>query len=248
MNDLDRTKPAIDRTAGATLGFFVGLGATPLLGPILGPLVGNMSAPLFEEASFALRNALETRRVRVETAYDVGCDVANKSREELAVLAIQDDRRIDLLTAALEAAATSDDERKIRVLGRSMALGIIATDEAKVDEHLRVVKTLAALDSVDVRVLEIMRADTSTWQKRGGSEGAPAVADVAPAVEPIIDAIFARLSMHGLITDESAGEGLIWGGSPWRMTVFGRLCTDVLLALGQDESRKTHRPHTPDTA
>jgi hypothetical protein len=239
MSDLERAKPAFDRTTGAALGFFVGLGATPLLGPILGPLVGNMSAPLIEEVSYALRAMLEKRRIRVELAMRTACEEVNCSAEELAIIALRDDRRIELLVRALEAAATSEEERKVRALGRAMALGIMTDDDAKADEYLRMTTTLAQLEPIDARVLEIMAKPGSKWFKRSGGH-APAVTDAIPGASVVIDAVFARLSGLGLITDASAEHGIILGGAPWSITKFGESCVEALFLIGRSELDADH--------
>jgi hypothetical protein len=234
-----RAKPAADRIVGASGAVGVGVVATLLLGPVLGPLVGAMSGPLLEEASNALRAVMERRATRVQLTIDTATHVGQIDEEDLLRRSLKDDRRIELLTKALEGAATSDDRRKIRALGAALARGVLAETDEQLNEQIKIVTTLALMDSVDVIVLDQLCEMESALKRPQEGRRIPALIDLVPAAAPVIDSVVARLQNLGLITDET--HGLTFGSS-WYATEFGQRCVAALRAIEGLDSL----PPTPD--
>lgn len=240
MKELEgRAKPTADRIIGASGAVGIGVVASLLLGPVLGPLVGAMSGPLLEEASNALRAVIERKATRVQLTIDVATQVGQISEEDLLRRSITDDRRIELLTKALEGAATSDDRRKIRALGVALAKGVLAENDEQLNEQIKIVTTLALMDSVDALVLDqLCDIDSAIKRPHAERKKIPALTDLVPAAAPVIDSVVARLQNLGLITDETHGFGF---GSSWYATDFGHRCIDALRAIENlDLSQAAH--------
>jgi hypothetical protein len=119
-----------------------------------------------------------------------------------------DDRKARLLTVAFQSASDAVDDHTARVLGRAYARGVIQEDQAVVDEQARIVKTIASLNPIDVKVLDKMKS-APRWLARP-VESLPNMANIAeqvPGAANIVDSVIARLSNLGLIADE------VFGGS-----------------------------------
>ncbi|MQA07704.1 MAG: hypothetical protein GEU98_03950 [Pseudonocardiaceae bacterium] len=78
---------------------------------------------------------------RVDKAAAIAEGISGRSFDDLVERAagFDDDRRLEIIGRALQAAALSDYEPAIRALGRALATGALAEDSAKVDESLRIV-------------------------------------------------------------------------------------------------------------
>lgn len=222
-------------TVGGVGGGTIGVVATALLGPF-GALLGSLSSPLLTEGA---RKVFERRSRRAEAAAQEAADAANIPFQDLVEMATDDDRRLEIVGRALQAAAMSEDAVKIRALGRSMAAGVLTTDDAKVDETLRIIDALADLEPADVKVLARMRQHSGWWDVRpsDGRPNPPTIVQNMPEVETVVDSIIARLSTLGAITRPDSGAQT-WGAmSSWFVTDFGCLCLDTLLAAGKSSGQ-----------
>jgi hypothetical protein len=222
------------RSAAAVGGGLVGLGAALFLGPVLGALVGSASSPLLADGAKALQRVVRRRLDRVELASSVASEVAGCPFDALVEIATDDDRRLEIIGRALQAAALSESELTIRALGFALASGVLASDDAKVDASFRIVSTLGQLDAVDLRVLDRMCQEDTGWDVRPSDPktSRPSIEEAVPGVDVVLDHVVARLSTLGLISKPDAG-GLAWNGIPWLVTSFGRLCVDTLRAGGR---------------
>ena len=231
MGDLDkRTGPTVDRMVGGASGATVSLLAALVMGPEAAAIMGNAFGPLVEEASYAVRRVALRRGSKIEAAGDAACHEGQCTLEDLVDEAVGDDRKLELIARALEAAARAEEDRKIDALGRSLARGVLTNDDARVDEELRITTALASLEPADMRALSLME-DGTQWIKRHPTNDddnwANAWTESDPGLNSVIDSIVARLTTHGLISDESIG-GLRFGGSSWHITEFGRACINTL--------------------
>ncbi|WP_143254073.1 hypothetical protein [Amycolatopsis keratiniphila] len=231
-NEPEEPKDLVARTAGGVSAATLGLVGTLLFGPI-GALVAGATSPLLTDGAKALERVIRRRLGRTQEAVDAAAKFANRSFEELIEIASEDDRRLEIVGRAVQAAALSSDSATICALGRALATGVLATDDAKVDESLRIVSTLASLDPIDVKVLERMHTSGGTWHilRTDDNSHHHAIAEEFPEAESVIDHVVARLSQQGLITRPDAG-GLAWDGIPWVVTDFGRLCIETLRSAG----------------
>lgn len=110
--------------------------------------------------------------------------------------AMEDDERIsDLFRAAVEGAIKTGDDDKIRLLGRALASGALADDDAALEEAEQLLRIAVELDPVDLRALLLLRRSDMRrpWiliQEQMGASKAVAWA------------IMARLQRLGLVDEE----------------------------------------------
>ena len=98
----------------------------------------------------------------------------------------------------------------------------------QLNEQVKIVAALAAMDQVDVFVLDQLCSVESAIKRPNPQRRMPALTELAPAAAPVIDSVVARLQNLGVITDETHGMGF---GSSWYVTEFGRLCMHALRAI-----------------
>ena len=161
---------------------------------------------------------------------EAATDEYGEAFEKLVEAALDDDRKLDLLRRALEAAYKTADLQRVRFYGRLVAEGVLADDDALVDAKERVLSSLATLDPPDLKVLLHM-STADGWKKHFHEGNSKTVAVDLPEVAPVLDAVFARLEFLGLIS--SAGEGGLSFGAQWHVTEFGRLCIAELRRLSE---------------
>lgn len=239
--DEGRAWAMVDRMGGNIGGALVGgVVATILLGPVVGPVVGPylgaVATPAIEELSRKLGIAMGRKVEKAERVTVFAADFAGIDVSELLQRSLDDDNRMLLMTMTLEAAAEAADGRKIGALARAYARGILSSDSAKVDEQKRIVRTLAALDPIDVRVLECMTHDQE-WLIRPNTSSphTPSLILEVPGAAAVMESVVAQLSMLGLIHNATEG-GLNWSGvMPWHVTEFGAQCIDALREIGESE-------------
>jgi hypothetical protein len=143
----DRDQRAAAAAAGAALGSAAGpVGAIvgAWLGPKLEPLVRGVWAELSESARqrqtdvlfWAIRNGVPVDEMeeRINTS-----------------------ERTRLLTAfALSAATQTAWEDKVRTLGRSLAAGLLADDDAKIDTEQMIIAAIADIEGPQLAMLELL--------------------------------------------------------------------------------------------
>ncbi|MEV5544040.1 hypothetical protein AB0L13_45300 [Saccharopolyspora shandongensis] len=234
MGEIEKRKgPALDRVVGGAGGAAISVLAALLIGPEAAAVLGNASGPLVEETSYALRAVIQRRARKIEQAGEAACRKGQCTFEEIVEKALGDDRKIELITRVLQAAAVAEEERKVRALGRALARGVLTSEDALVDAELRITSALASLEPVDIRALALMAGEKREWIKRPlddqkDNEWAGVLIEADSGLAPVVDSIIARLSTYGLIGDESEG-GFRLGGSSWRITHFGRTCLESLM-------------------
>ncbi|MGH9252022.1 MAG: hypothetical protein ACRD0W_21270, partial [Acidimicrobiales bacterium] len=89
---------------------------------------------------------------RVKAASDEAADVFGDA-EQLLERISSDDRLLWLLDTTVDAAARASTEQKARALGRALAEGALASDDARIDEAQFMARVLADVETIDVRVL-----------------------------------------------------------------------------------------------
>ncbi|WP_139219523.1 hypothetical protein [Actinopolyspora alba] len=229
MSELDRRGwRAFDKVTGGGVGATTGILTGLLISPELASVVGNASGPLFEEASYSIRAVVDRRKAKIDQAGEIACSEGNCTFEVILESALEDDRKIELIARALQAASVAEEKKKINALGRALARGVL--NDSQIDEQYRIATTLAGVEVIDIRALALMSGDNKAWVKRSADAkngGVAALTEIDPTLNNVVDSVVARLSTHGLITDESPG-GLSFGHS-WKVTDFGRSCHNALL-------------------
>lgn len=225
----DLAVKVVGSVAGGLLSLLgVGLFGAP------GALLGNAVSPAATDALRDLaQRVVERRFTKVQMAARAAedADPAGRTFDQIVGAAVEDERKCELVERALQAAALADEEQTIKALGRALAIGALAEDRARVDESTRIVSCLASLEAVDLRVLRRMNTGEYWLPRAEEKRQIPGYAAVDPGTEPIIDAIFARLAMQGLITNGDPR----WFGSAWRLTDFAQVCLDLLQQVGAQE-------------
>jgi hypothetical protein len=143
--------------------------------------------------------------------------VAGDRSAEFVERVLDGDARIRLTFAAIEAAARSAFDLKIRAIGRALVSGVLTSDDAEIDEANLVIGALRDLEMVELGALQVLM-DT---QRRGGGLFDPknALAEQSYGSEAVQDALVAKLTRHGLINTFQKGE-LAFGGTSG-VSVFG---------------------------
>jgi hypothetical protein len=192
--------------------------------------LGGLSAGIVK----ALGRLTQRRRKQIETFAEATSDYG-AAFEELVETALADDRKLDLLRRALESACRTADRERIRFYARMATQGVLSKDDAMVDQKDRVLSSLAALDPVDVKVLLQMQEPTDTvWTKNAPQRG-PSLAEQMPEVATVLDAVLARLEVHGLITGH-VGSSFLSSSPTWVVTDYGRFCVRQLLDRPESDS------------
>jgi hypothetical protein len=132
--------------SGSVAGALVGLA----LGGSEGALAGAAVEPVLAQV---VSETLTRRRQRAGRALAVAATEVGTTPEALLQQILADERLLDLAAAVVAAASETMLEAKIRALGRALASGVLARDEAVVDKQRFLVDTLAELDAPHVRVL-----------------------------------------------------------------------------------------------
>lgn len=186
------------------------------------PKVGTVMAQFREDR-------YEQQKRRAEMLGEAAAELLDP--ESLFEKIAKDERLADMFEDAVAAAVASGSEDKIRLLGRALASGALATDVAKVDAMQEVLRVAKELESIDIRALLHFGGETSTRTPDADLE---AGLGCEPAVARIV---VARLERLGLFGSESSG----WVSFPddkddhsvevddeWIVTVAGESVLSVL--------------------
>jgi hypothetical protein len=141
-------------------------------------------------------------RQRAEARAGLMLDIAasQAGTEERLLEAIgSDERRLRLLEQAIRAAETSRVEEKVHAIGRALASGALAEDDAVIDEVSILIAAIADLEIPHIRVLRLLMQIPLTLGQLGSQ---------LRASPELIQALVAALRRHGLIFD----GGILIGG------------------------------------
>ncbi|WP_282947158.1 hypothetical protein [Cellulomonas endometrii] len=97
--------------------------------------------------------ARQRRREALEYTLHMGAGVAGFTVEELVDRLTADPGKALVLMTALEAAAQTAWRRKMRVLGRALANGVLLDDDAKVDEEQAWIRLIQGIEAPHLRIL-----------------------------------------------------------------------------------------------
>lgn len=203
-------------------------GVDPMTASALGGLTGGGAKGL----TLGVRQAYMRRIRRADRALQVAEASGGRSRHALLLLALEDDRKLELLIQAVEAAMRETDERRVRFYGRIAADGVLAADNARVDRAARIFETIARLDAADLKVLLHVASPGAARQwvvnlPKEGTRAPSVLRRDLPELEDVLDSILARLEALGIVTMRS--EGGLTFGSTYKVTAFARACVQELL-------------------
>jgi hypothetical protein len=152
--------------SGSVGGALVGLA----LGGPQGALAGAAVEPVLE---LIVSETLTRRRERGQRVLAVASSAAGMPPEELLQRILRDERLLDLAAAVVAAASQTMVDAKIRTLGRALAAGALASDDAIVDEQRFLVDTLADLEAPHVRVLHQLSIEHDGYGSPRSPQGGP---------------------------------------------------------------------------
>ena len=144
----DRYQRAGAAAGGALMGSFIGGPAGAITGAALGPLLEPCAQKVWEGLSAAGRR-------RVGEALASACD-AGIPQDELLERIDTSDRRQSLAGYALSAASRTAWKDKIRTLGRSLASGLLADDDAQIDTEQLIISAIADIEAPHLTLLEFL--------------------------------------------------------------------------------------------
>ncbi|WP_155247158.1 hypothetical protein [Salinispora arenicola] len=158
-----------------------GLAAAGLI-PVLDQAVGRWQAAQARNAGKALDEAVE---------------VSALAPEDFLGRLTQTPARLLLLGSALNAAAQSTYEERVRALGRALASGALAADDARVDEEQLWVAVMADIDAPHLRIIQYLMRDHPDRQGPMVTQQ-PTLAEVAGASYLMTGRLLATLERHDL--------------------------------------------------
>src|SRR5262249_23252229 len=166
VNDPDEAREA-DRVGPKIVAGVATAGAGVFLGPG-GALVLGAAGPLFESlAERAWEELRPDARRRAGQVLSTAAEVTGYDDEQLGE-AIGTSERTRLLTGlAMHAAQRTTWPPKVRALGRVLAAGLIASDEADVDVQQQALAAMTDLDRLHVILLDLLMRDEPDWTPGG---------------------------------------------------------------------------------
>lgn len=213
----DRYQRAIAAGAGAGAGLIaagpVGLVGGALLGPLLEPLVDK----IWGEVSGGGRR----RATQVLTS---AAEAADRPVEEIAELSRASDQSLLLAGTAMSAATRTAWDGKVRTLGRSLASGLLATDEAQIDTEQLIIAAISDIEGPHLALLDLLVSSEPDITALGGN-ARPAIAPerrkwtigqitaVRPKLSPVVPSLIGTLQRHGLIKENDNVADAIQGYS-----------------------------------
>jgi hypothetical protein len=144
----DRYQRAGAAAAGALLGAVAGGPAGVIAGAALGPLLEPYAQKVWEKLSAGARR-------RAGEVLASACD-AGIPQDELLGRINATDRTQLLAGYALSAASRTAWEDKVRTLGRSLASGLLADDDAQIDTEQLVISAIADIEAPHLALLEFL--------------------------------------------------------------------------------------------
>jgi hypothetical protein len=174
----------------------------------------------------AIGKWLESLRVRSEdrgrTAFEAATEAARISADELLDSIMADERLTDLFRMTMELAAKSGNEQKLNALGKALASGSLAKDDAEYDEALLLMRTIGQLEPADVRVLLGMGVRQVV---RGVTSSQPVARPEESLFAPL--AVWVQLEQLGLIEKTTTSRSSD-GAQHYRITGYGKRVLAIL--------------------
>jgi hypothetical protein len=145
----NRYQQAAASAAGAGVGAIIGGPVGAVVGAALGPLLGPLAEKVWAEVS------ADGER-RGGEALAAACEALDRGPEELEGLVGASDKTRLLAGIALSAATRTAWQAKVRTLGRSLASGLLAADEAKIDIEQLIIAAIADIEAPHLSLLELL--------------------------------------------------------------------------------------------
>ena len=257
MDDTEETPGQVTRRllellpagSGSVGGALVGLA----LGGPEGALAGAAVEPVLEQV---VSETLARRRARGRQALAVAASSTDITPEDLLDRILRDEQLLDLAAAVVAAASETMVEAKIQALGRALAAGALATDDAVVDEQRFLVDILADLEAPHIRVLKQLSIQhegygsprTPDGGRRAYGWSTEDLSDRMPGMAVILRPVLNVLAGRELVRDTAVGSlGYVPGeGERWVVTDTGTRCLNLLEERGHEGSEDA-QPDSPNS-
>jgi hypothetical protein len=185
-----------------------------------------MLVPVAEQV---LREVGMDGRRRSGEALAAACEASGLSAEDTVRRALSNDKSRLLSATAIVAATHTAWEDKVRTLGRSLASGLLAADDAEVDSEQMIMAAIADMEAPHLALLDLLVAwypielaeETQTirfdirelpwyskpfsitWSVGPRKWYVPAIKDCRPRLAPVFHGLVGTLERHGLAVYES---------------------------------------------
>jgi hypothetical protein len=226
LEDDQDSAERFDRHAQALAAGVGALAALPfgpfgsVVGAALGPLLVPVAGEIFRELG------MDGRR-RSGEALAATCEASGLSTEETVSRALSNEKSRLLSATAIVAAIHTTWEDKVRTLGRSLASGLLAADDAEVDSEQLIMSAIADLEGPHLALLDLLvswhppqsfgdigpeRVDISAessadeWGVRQRRWTTDEIATYRPRLTPVLSGLLGTLQRHGLALFESNAE------------------------------------------
>jgi hypothetical protein len=245
------------RTAAAGTGAKLGVGIGGSAGVIAGASLGILLEPLAAKVWGELRGDAQRRQGDTLAAAQeaIGGDPAELER----LIRSSDESRLQG-GIALSAATRTAWAPKVRALGRALAAGLLATDDARIDTEPLIMAALAGIEFPQASLLELLvchwpattteglaaerfTAPASTTWTAGQRIWLPGdITLVRPSLRPVLPSLLGTLQHHGLAA-QSDDPGDPFGRTG--RTMQQRFLGDLALEHGSRANLGAVEGHAP---
>jgi hypothetical protein len=211
--------------------------ASALLGAVTSPGHAAAAAAFFALQPVLVNTFAEEYRRRI----------AHFSREVFDRVdpdeAIRQPQFVGLVLEAAEAATRTQLDGKRAAIGRALARGFLAQDQAEIDVQGLLIRTLAAIEALEIRTLALI--ELGVEDPRPGEESAypePKLRERLADKVGEVQFVCGNLNRLGLVID--VGGGVRFDSTPplWRITDFGRTVLGWLREAGEASANSEESP------
>ncbi len=188
---------------------------------------------IFPERSQVLRayyqDVDDRRRRRAGEFEDELLNAAQRSPDEIINLILNDERAGELFERGVQAALLTADERHRRALARAVASGLLANDEAEVNQRQFIFDALASLAEPHIHVLIQIAQPYPGYEedkhkppgeRRAWGWSLEALSQHLPGLVPVLSPVVSVLLGNGLIEDKDIRR--------WVVTDYGKQAVRLL--------------------
>jgi hypothetical protein len=195
--DSDKRRERLQRGmavgAGAAIGVVLSGPAGAVVGAALGPMLEPWAARVWDELS------ADGRRRAGETLA-AACEALDCESEELGERISASELTRLQAGIAISAATRTVWPAKVRVLGRALASGLLAEDDATIDTEMLILAAMAEIEALDLSLLELLTnhppADwTGDWTE-------DEIGRQRPHLKHVVHSLLGTLQRHGLIMQD----------------------------------------------
>jgi hypothetical protein len=205
--------------AGVAIGVVLGGSAGAVVGAALGPVLEPWAVRIWEELS------ADGRR-RAEEALAAACEALGCGPDELGERIVASERTRLQAGITITAATRTVWPAKVRVLGRALASGLLAEDDATIETESRILAAMADIEAPELSLLELLGCwipsrtrDGEPMMQSRSSDGVLIfppqswaevnVCQFRPNISALFASLIGILQRHGLVSqDDNTAEAL----------------------------------------